>query len=76
MRTITVNEYSAMPNRYTISFRDDQDEKSYSTDKHGEAAAAAQAMHYALACDEYVIFGNKKVLACIPDHMRAKKFSN
>jgi len=74
MRIITVNEYSSMPGRYQVEYRDDNATQAVcAADRDGHEAAAASAVNLGISAGEYIIFGSKKVLDCIPENLRSKQ---
>lgn len=73
---ITVTEMPSMPGRYECTHKADNDERVYSSTHAGRnpEAAAAYAMRIAISTPgAYVVLGPKKVLDCIPSHLRARQ---
>lgn len=74
MRIITVVERNYQLGQFEVSYRDDTKTPHLCGNWFGEHAAAAKAMDLAIDSQEYVIFGSKKVLDCIPAHLHCRKF--
>lgn len=73
MRIITCTENQSMLGNYEINYREeDRKINAYTYYCYGAEAAAAKAIELSISSDKYIIFGNTKVLDCIPKNLRAK----